>query len=254
MGRLGYVRDLFVHLVSVELRLLYQGSGLGIAWTLVNPIIQLIVFSLIFTRVLRVEVPQYPLFLCCGLLCWNAFSESLTMAAGSIVKSRNVLYQPGFPPFMMPLVVVMLGLIHLVFSFSILAVLMMYYRVSPGWSALALPLLMGVQFLLTLAFAFPLAALQVRFQDVGRLLAVAFRFLFFLTPILYTTDGLSRLFRLFYAANPLTHLIDGYRSILMNGGWPNWSALSLIAGFALIALIIGFRYFEARRFQFIEDL
>ena len=252
--RLGYARDLFVHLVGLELRLLYQGSVLGITWTLVNPIIQLIVFSLIFTRVLKVEVPHYPLFLCCGLLCWNAFSESLTMAAGSIVRARNVLYQPGFPPFMMPLVVVTLGLIHFVFSFSIIPVLMVFYRVPPEWPLLALLPLLGIQLVLTLACAYPLAALQVRFQDVGRLLVVAFRFLFFLTPILYTTESFPRIIQLFYAANPLTHLIEGYRAILMYGSWPNWIALIVISSGSVIALIFGFRFFQSRRFLFIEDL
>lgn len=253
-SRIGQVRDLFLHLVGLELRLLYQGSALGIAWTLVNPIVQLVVFTLIFTRVLALEVPYYPLFLCCGLLCWNAFSESLTMAAGSIARARNVLYQPGFPPFLMPPVVVTLGLIHFVFSFSLVAVLLVYYRLTPGWPILALPLLLGVQTLVTLALAYPLAALQVRYQDVSRLLAVVLRFLFFLTPILYSTSRFPEEFDWFFAANPLTHLIEGYRAVLMDGAWPDGLALSVIAAIAAVALVFAVRFFEARRFQFIEDL
>ena len=139
-----------------------------------------------WTGVDRRSAP-YPVFLCCGLLCWNAFSESLTMAADSIVNARNVLYQPGFRPFMMPMVVVTMGMIHFVLSCSILAVLLAYYRVPLGWPVVALPLLLGIQGLLTLALAFPLAALSVSFHDTKHLLSVALRFLFFLTPILYAT-------------------------------------------------------------------
>lgn len=252
--RLRYVRDLFVHLVSLELRLLHQRSRLGLLWTLANPIVQLVIFTAVLGRVLAVDVRFYPLFLCCGLLCWNAFSESLTMAAGSIVNARNVLYQPGFRPFMMPLVVVTMGLIHFIFSLSILIVLLVYYQVSPGWPVIALPLLLLIQTTLTLALAYPLAALSVTFDDAKHLLSVALRFLFFLTPIVYATDTFPRLFHYFYAANPLTHLIRAYRDIFMDGVWPDWPALAGVAAGSLVALALGFRFFEARRFQFIEDI
>ncbi len=253
-GRLGYALDLFIHLISLEMRLLYKRSWLGVFWTLLNPVIQLLVFSLIFSHVLTVATPRYPLFLCCGLLCWNAFTESLTMAAGSIVSARNVLYQLGFPPSVMPLVVVTVGLIHLIFSLSIVAVLLAWYKVPLVWPVAALPLIIGIQGLLTLALAFPLAALHVRFHDVKHLLAVVFRFMFFLTPILYATDAFPHMHRLFYAANPLTHLIEGYRTVLMDGAWPDWSALAGVAAASLVLLVFGFRYFQSRRFQFIEEL
>jgi lipopolysaccharide transport system permease protein len=252
--RARYVRDLFLHLVSLELRLLHKRSRLGVAWTLANPIVQLVVFTSILGRVLAVDVPYYPLFLCCGLLCWNAFSESLTMAAGSIANAPNVLYQPGFRPVMMPLVIVTIGLIHFVLSLSILAVLLVWYGVAPGWPVIALPLLLLVQSVLTLALALPLAALSVSFDDARHLLSVALRFLFFLTPIVYATDSFPRAFHFFYAANPLTHLIRAYRAIFVEGRWPDWIALSGVAAASLVALFIGFRFFESRRFRFIEDI
>jgi lipopolysaccharide transport system permease protein len=252
--RARYVRDLFLHLVSLELRLLHKRSRLGVAWTLANPIVQLVVFTSILGRVLAVDVPYYPLFLCCGLLCWNAFSESLTMAVGSIANAPNVLYQPGFRPVMMPLVIVTIGLIHFVLSLSILAVLLTWYRVAPGWPLLALPVLLLIQSVLTLALALPLAALSVSFDDARHLLSVALRFLFFLTPIVYATDSFPRAFHFFYAANPLTHLIRAYRAIFVEGRWPDWIALSGVAAASLVALYIGFRFFESRRFRFIEDL
>ena len=254
LERARYVRDLFVHLVSLELRLLHKRSRLGVAWTLANPVVQLVVFTSILGRVLTVHVPYYPLFLCCGLLCWNAFSESLTMAAGSIANAPNVLYQPGFRPVMMPLVIVTIGLIHFVLSLSILAVLLAYYRVWPGWPLVALPLLLGIQSLLTLALALPLAALTVSFDDAKHLLSVALRFLFFLTPIVYATDTFPRALHILYAANPLTHLVRGYRAIFIDGSWPDWVALSGVAAGSLIALLVGYRFFESRRFRFIEDI
>lgn len=249
-----YVRDLFVHLVSLELRLLHKRSRLGVAWTLANPIVQLVVFTAILGRVLDVDTPYYPLFLCCGLLCWNAFSESLTMAAGSIANAPNVLYQPGFRPVLMPVVVVTIGLIHFVLSLSILGVLLAWYRVTPGWPILALPLLLAVQSLLTLALALPLAAVLVSFDDARHLLSVALRFLFFLTPIVYATDSFPPAFQVFFAANPLTHLVRGYRAIFLDGAWPDWGALAAVAAVSLAALLAGFRFFESRRFRLIEDI
>jgi len=249
-----YVRDLFLHLVSLELRLLHKRSRLGVAWTLANPIVQLVVFTSILGRVLAVDVPYYPLFLCCGLLCWNAFSESLAMAAGSIANAPNVLYQPGFRPVMMPLVIVTIGLIHFLLSLSILAVLLAWYGVAPGWPVLALPVLLLIQSVLTLALALPLAALSVSFDDARHLLSVGLRFLFFLTPIVYATDSFPRAFHVFYAANPLTHLVRAYRAIFVEGRWPDWMALSGVAAASLVALLIGFRFFESRRFRFIEDI
>lgn len=252
--RLDHAWEVFIHLVALQLRLLYKGSWLGLVYTLFNPIVQLVVFSLIFSRVMTVNTAPYPLFLYCGLLCWNAFSESLGMAAGAIVGSRNLVHQPGFPPLALPVVVVAIGLVQFALSLSIMAALLVYFRPALGWSLAALPLLIGIQTLLILALAFPLAALQVRFHDVKQLLAVGLRFLFFLTPILYATDRFPDTYHLFFAANPLTHLIEAYRAIFMYGVWPDWTSLSAVAAVSSIALILGFRFFQLRRFQFIEDL
>jgi ABC-type polysaccharide/polyol phosphate export permease len=149
---------------------------------------------------------------------------------------------------------VTIGLIHFVLSLSILAVLLAYYRVPLGWPVLALPLLLGIQSLLTLALALPLAALSVGFDDAKHLLSVALRFLFFLTPVVYATETFPRTFQLFYAANPLTHLVRAYRAIFIEGIWPDWLALSWVAAGSLIALLVGFRFFESWRFRFIEDI
>lgn len=252
--RLGHARDLFLHLVSLQLRLLYKGSWLGLVYTLLNPIVQLMVFSFVFSRVMAIEVSSYPLFLCCGLLCWNGFSESLKMAAGSVAGAPSVVHQPGFPPFALPVVVVAMGAVQFILSLSILVALLIYYRPPLGWPVVALPLLIGIQTLLILALAFPLAALQARYHDVKQLLVVVLRFMFFLTPILYAADRFPGTFHPFFAANPLTHLIEAYRAIFMYGVWPDWTALSSVAAGSAIALILGFRFFESRRFQFIEDL
>lgn len=248
------LHDQFLHLVAVELRLLHQRSMVGMAWTLVNPIAQLVIFTVVLGRVLTVDTPHYAVFLCCGLLCWNAFSESLTMAAASIVNTRYVLYQPGFRTSMMPVVFVAIGQVHFVLSLSILATLMAYHHVPIGWPVLALPVLLVVQAALTLALAFPLAAVSVSFYDAKHLLSVALRFLFFLTPILYATDRFTGTLHVFFWLNPLTHLIRGYRAIFMDGAWPDWPALAGVAAFSSVALVIGYRFFESRRFRFIEDI
>lgn len=252
--KLGYAWHLFLHLVSLQLRLRFKGSWLGMVYTLANPIVQLVVFSLIFTRVMRVDVASYPLFLCCGLLCWNAFRESLAMAVMSVASAPSVLYQPGFPPSALPLVVVAMGLVQFIMSLSILAVMLLYYQAPLGWSVTALPIIICVQTLLILALAYPLAAMQVSFHDVRHLLTVVLRFMFFLTPILYSADSFPPVFRIFYEINPLTQLIDAYRAVFMHGDWPDWAALAGVAVGSVILLILGFRYFESRRFQFIENL
>lgn len=248
------LHDQFLHLVAVEMRLLHKRSKIGIAWTLVNPIVQLVIFTVVLGRVLVVDTPHYAVFLCCGLLCWNAFSESLTMAAASIVNTRYVLYQPGFRASMMPVVFVAMGQVHFVLSLSILATLLAYHHVPIGWPVLALPVLLAIQALLTLALAFPLAALSVSFYDAKHLLSVALRFLFFLTPILYATDRFQGMLHLFFWLNPLTHLIRAYRAVFMDGAWPDWLALAGVAVSSLLALVLGHRFFESRRFRFIEDI
>ncbi len=252
--RLGQARDLFLHLVSRHLRLLYKGSWLGLVYTLLNPIVQLVVFSFVFSRVMAVEVSSYPLFLCCGLLCWNGFSESLKMAAGSVAGAPSLIHQPGFPPFALPVIAVALGVVQFILSLLILVVLLIYFSPPLGWPVVALPLLIGIQTLLILALAFPLAALQIRYHDVKQLLVVALRFLFFLTPILYAVDRFPGNFHVYFAMNPLTHLIEAYRAIFMFGVWPDWTAIFGVAAVSAIALVLGLRFFESRRFQFIEDL
>jgi lipopolysaccharide transport system permease protein len=253
-SKFRYQFDLLRELVLRDLRLRYKRSLLGVFWSLLNPLLQLLVFTLIFGVVLPLNIPNFPLFLFVGLLAWNWFQASLTEATGAIVDNRDLIRRPGFSTTILPVVPVTTNFIHYLIALPVLLLFLWLSRVPLSPLALMLPLVLAVQFVVTLSLAYVLAALHVSFRDVRYLLAVALLLGFYMTPVFYDSAAIPAAFQPLYHLNPLVTLIESYRDLLLYGNMPQWGWLVLLAFAGSLALWWGVRLFEHKSIHFAEEL
>ena len=252
--RLLYLRDLLFTLVGRDMKLRYKRSILGIAWSLLTPLAQLAVFYLTFDVLLPLNIPNYPAFLFSGLLVWNWFQGSLYQATSAIVDNRDLIKRPGFPAAILPAVTVASNLIHFLLALPILFVFLILGGTGLTDAVLALPLVISLQFILTLSLAYFTATFYVTFRDTQHLLGVLLNLLFFLTPIFYKSSDLPAQYQTFYRVNPMVHLIEAYRVILLSGSLPNGIDLLALTFPAIAILALGYYIFRRASDHFVDHL
>jgi lipopolysaccharide transport system permease protein len=250
---LSYLYDLLRVLVDRDMKLMYKRSALGVAWTLINPLMQLLVFVFVFQGIIKVDIPQYSSYVFIGLLVWNWFQNSLFQATGIIINSRPLIRQPGFPTAILPVVVVTTGMIHFILALPVLFVFLLIDGVQLQPILLVLPVLQLIQFGLTVTFSYFLAALNVTFRDTQHTLGVLLQLLFYLTPIFYNIDSIPSQYWYLYGLNPMVHITICYRQILLWGVQPDWLALAIIAAITMVLLPIGYLVFKRQSYRFVEE-
>ncbi len=249
-----YLRDLLRELVVRDMKLRYKRSILGIAWSLLNPLAQLLVFHFIFSLVLPLNIPNYSAFLFSGILVWTWFQTSLFTATGAIVDNPDLIRRPGFPMAILPVVTVMTHLIHFLLALPILLLFLLLSGTQFTSAILTLPLVIVLQFLLTLSLAYLVAAIHVTFRDTQYLLGIFLLLGFYLSPIFYETSLIPGRYQLFYRLNPMVGLVDAYRAILMRGELPNHLPLLALGGLAVGVLWFGYKVFMRSSYRFVEEL
>ncbi len=276
LARLASYRGLIQSLVARELTARYRGSVLGFFWSFVNPLLLLIIYSVVFSVFLvsRVEgIEPYALFLFCGLLPWTWFSTALNESAGVLISGGNLIKKVLFPAEVLPIVSVLASMAHFFLGLPILAGFLVWYSVGPPtidpetgtvlshqivlhWQELIwLPLVIAVQLVLTTGLALLLSALTVHFRDIRDILANLLTFWFFATPIIYwwNTPELRR-YKWFFDLNPFSHLAISYQEILFfpDNAFGHWKWL-LALGVASIAIFFaGYWVFDRLRDSFAE--
>jgi lipopolysaccharide transport system permease protein len=249
-----YLRDLLRELVVRDMKLRYEGSMLGMLWALVNPLAQLLVFVIVFKHVIRLEIPNYPLFVFSGVLAWNWTREGLLRSANAITSNRDLIRQPGFPLGLLPVVALSTPLIDLLIALPILVLFVVFGDGKLTMAILWLPLIIVLQFLLLQGLGYLVAAAQVLFRDTSHLLGVILMLGFYLTPIFYDTQNVPSGFRALTALNPLAYVVAAYRSVIMRRQVPDLRVLFGLAMLGTLLCWIGRRVFERASHQFAEEL
>lgn len=247
-------RDLFVELVVRDIKLRYRGSLLGVLWTLINPLAELLVLLFVFGRVLRVDIPNFPSYLFIGLIVYTWFQTSLTFATTAFVANRELIRRPGVPAAVLPVVAVASNLVHFLLSLPILAGLFVMRGTPIPLTSLWLPVLVGLEFAFIVACAYPLAILYVWFRDMQHLLRVALQLLFYLTPVFYQVSVIPGPLRVFYAANPMARLMDAFRDVLMYATPPDPAGLAIVAAWSAVLLLAGLFWFRRVGHRFADEL
>lgn len=247
-------RHLVVELVRRELKLRYRGTWLGFLWTLLNPLVFMVVYTLVFSTFFRVGIPKFPAFLLSGLLPWIWFSESISSGTNCFVDHAGFLRNAVFPSEVLPLIPVSTGMMNYIFSLPVLFALLLIYRVPLGWSLLALPLVMAVQFILATSIVYFAATYNVLFRDLRYIVQHVLLVAFFLTPIMYDFSIVPAQFQWILKLNPMTIIIDSYRRIFFYGMWPYWRNLGLVLALALVLVALGSMVFQRNKEMFAEYL
>jgi len=239
-GELWAYRELLLFLAWREVRVRYKQSALGIAWVLIQPLITMVLFSVVFGRLAHLPsgALPYPLFVLSGLLPWQLFASSLTRAGGSLVQNANLLTKVYFPRLIIPLAAAIAGLVDFAISLILLVAVLIYYGVRPGWQMLALPLFVMLALLAAIAIGLWLSALNVRYRDIQVGLPFLIQIWFFATPVAYSASLVGGgLTRLLYDLNPMASVIQGFRWSLTGGPAPGIQLLGSTA--LLLAILIG---------------
>jgi len=252
--RLIYLRDLVRELVARDMKVRYKGSALGIVWSLMNPLMQLVVFHFIFRLVLELNIPRYSSFALSGMLAWSWFQASLLDASGSMLTNRELIKRPGFPVAILPVVAVTTHLIYFLLSLPILLLFLIIGGSGVKPMILVLPLIMAVQFVLTLGLGYLAAIANVMFRDAHYLLGVALQLLFFLTPVFYDASSVPQRYQTLYQLNPMVHLVGAYRGVLIEGRCPVGFAMLAISGLAAGLLYVGLRTFMRASYRYAEEV
>jgi lipopolysaccharide transport system permease protein len=249
-----YIYDLLRELVIRDMKLRYKRSVLGIVWSLLNPLFQMLVFIFLSCRVLSLDIPNYPSFVFTGVLAWNWFQSAVITTTGAITGNRELVKRPGFPTAILPVVTVTTNLIHFLLA---LPVPLLFFLLGGGRLTgviLALPFVIMLQFLLILGLGYLVATVQVTFRDTQHLLGVFLMLLFYLTPVFYDASVVPERYQTFYRLNPMFHLITAYRAILIQGNLPDLRVLLALGVFGGVLLWLGHTVFTRASYRFVEEL
>jgi lipopolysaccharide transport system permease protein len=245
MNSVTYHFDLIRHLAWRDFVLRYKGSVLGILWSLLPPLAQLLVLVFLFGRVVPLNIEAYPAFVFCGLLPWIWFSTSLNSAGYLFVNNRDLLRRPNFPASTLVVTNILSNLLHFLVFLPILVLLLVFYDRGLGFVLVFVPLLIFIQLILTVGLGLIVATLNVFYHDVQHMVSVAVMLLFYLTPVFYKAQVVPERFQFVYLLNPLAQLVHNYREVFFYGLMPNWGEL-LVSGCMSMA-VLGLGYWVYRR-------
>jgi lipopolysaccharide transport system permease protein len=238
--------DLFLTLTRHRIRVRYRQAFLGIGWAVVQPIAIMLIFTLVFSRIARMpsEGIPYPLFAYTGLLLWSAFSTALTSATHALVSHASLITKVYFPREILPLTYVAAALFDLTIGSSVLIGLLLYHQIPIGWTWIAVIPVVVLLAVILASLSFCCSAIQVRFRDVGLAIPLVLYLWMFVTPIAYPLEAVPERYRLWVELNPMTGLVESFRTAVLHGAWPDPAALTSPAITALVLLPLSYLLFK----------
>jgi lipopolysaccharide transport system permease protein len=232
-------RELLYFLTWRDVKIRYKQTAIGVAWAVLQPVLTTAVFTVLFSTFARFETGSvpYPLFALSGLMVWLFVHNAVTMASNSFVSNTNLVTKVFFPRLIVPLAAVLAGLFDLLISLLILVVLMLSYSAIPNRNVVFFPLFLFLSLLLATALGVLLSAVNVRFRDVKFALPFLLQVWLITSPIFYPTSILSDKWKLVFAVNPLTGVLEGVRTSLFGGAF-DWRVIG-ISCVSLLVLSVG---------------
>lgn len=254
-------RDLFYNLVVRDLKVRYKKSALGFLWSLLNPLLMMVVFTIVFTILTVPTVDNFPVFVLTGLVAWNFFANSVTGAAQTIVGNSTLINKVYFPRELLPASLVASNLVNFLLTMLVLFGFILAFGIKLTPMVLLLPVILAIQVMLVLGIALIVAAVNVYYRDVSVLLEVGITAWFFLTPIFYQLERIPHtisflgidVWRWVYMLNPMASLVTDYRYILLYGLPPiKHSVFAVVESAALF--VVGYWLFRTLSVRFSEEL
>jgi ABC-type polysaccharide/polyol phosphate export permease len=254
-GELVQYRELLSSMTRRDLLLRYKQTIMGFGWAILMPVTYMIVFSLIFTRVVKLEtgVP-YPIYAYTGLLPWNLFASSLRFAVGSLTTNHTLVTKVYFPREILPFSAILVSLVDFAVGALVLAALMAFYHVPLHTTVLLVPFVVLVQVMFTAGITLLLAMGNLFYRDVKYLLEIGITLWMFATSVVYPVQRLGGQLAWLLALNPMTPIIDAYRALLLHGTLPPAGPFAWAAGVSVLTLIVAWVVFHRAEFRFAESI
>lgn len=246
-------QDLFYFLVWRDIKVLYAQTILGFAWAILNPLIQIVIFSIIFGKVAKIPTDGIPyvLFSTVAIIPWTYMAESMNVSSQSLVSGQNMLGKVYFPRIVYPITPILAKLVDFSISLVLLVAVMVYYRIPPTSNLLYLPLLVVLMMSVPAGIGMWLSALAIRYRDVKFAMPFVIRMLIYSAPILYTASSIPKDYRFLYSLNPIVSVVEGYRACLLGLPMP-WEYIVPGAVTASVLLVFGAVYFRRMERVFVD--
>ena len=247
--------------VKREFQSKYQNSLLGVAWNVLNPLAMIIIYTVVFSQVMRARLAgvdstfAYSIYLCAGVLTWGLFAEIVDRGKNVFLEHANLMKKLSFPRICLPVIVVLNAGLNFAIIFLLFTVFLLITGNFPGWAFLALAPVLFIQVAFSIGLGMTAGVLNVFFRDVGQFLTIALNFWFWLTPVVYPASILPEHLRsLMLIVNPMAPIVSAYQTIFVYDRWPDWLTLAvpmLAAGFLCV---LGVRLFIKHAGEMVDEL
>ncbi len=252
--RIWAYRELLKNLILKDLKIRYGGSLLGLAWSLLNPLAMIVVYSIVFKYIFRIGLENYTVFLITGLLPWSFFGSSVSASTGAVIADTNLVKKIRFPREILPLATVQFNLVQFLMALAVFFPALIFFQAELGWTLLAFPAVLALHVGFTLGVALLLSAVSVFYQDIKHLTEVVLMILFWATPVVYPLSMVPERVRWLFKLNPLTVYLTGYQDIIFFGRWPPWDTWVLGTLWVAASVALGSWVFRRYDPRFAEEL
>ena len=248
--------------ITREFQLRYMGSALGALWTIINPLAMILVYTLVFSRMMKARLVDsgndplaYTVFLCSGTFAWTYFSEVVTRSGTMFLEQANLLKKSAFPRICLPAIVMGTATVNFVIIFGLFLGMLALIGRFPGATVLGVVPLLVIQQVFALGLGLIVGTLNVFFRDVGHITSIALQFWFWLTPVIYPISILpQRLRELASALNPMVRLVSGYQDAVLRGKWPDFTGCAVQAVLALVVACLGLTVYRRLSASVVDEL
>lgn len=255
-----HYRGFILGSVQREFQSRYRNSLLGALWTVLNPLAMIIVYTVIFSRLMQARLPGvendlgYGIYLCAGLLTWGLFAEILGRSQAVFLEHANLLKKLSFPRICLPLVVVLNALLNFGIIIGLFLGFLLVTGNFPGWVILGMLPVLLIQVVFAVGLGIILGVLNVFFRDVGQMTGIVLQFWFWFTPIIYPPSILPESAAALLKWNPMVPLIQAYQGIFVQAAWPQWGSLWPMALISVLLCLFGLSLFRKRAGEMVDEL
>lgn len=247
-------KELLFAITLREIRVKYKQSVLGVLWAILQPLVLMLIFSIVFSYLTRIPsdgIP-YPLFVLTAILPWTFFSSALTSAIPSLISNINILTKIYFPREIFPFAAVLSALVDFSIALIIFAVMMVYYRVPVTPFILFVIPILAVQILLILGLSLFASAVNVYYRDVKHTLPLLLQIWMYISPVIYPLSLVPEKIKWLYVLNPMAPIIDSYRKVTLMGTAPDFMLLFTALITSLIIFVAGYMFFKKLEMTFAD--
>jgi lipopolysaccharide transport system permease protein len=253
-------RDFILSSVLREFQMRYRNSLFGIAWSIINPLTMIAIYTVIFSKIMHSRLPDtdqpfaYSIYLCAGLITWGLFSDILSRSQNVFLDNANLMKKLVFPRICLPLIVVLNAWTNFIIILTLFLLFLAIVGAFPGWPLIALIPVLTLQTLFAVGLGIIVGVVNVFFRDAGHLFTIVLQFWFWLTPVIYPLSALPAWAADIVKLNPMTAVVTAYQTIFVAAAWPDWISLWPAALSCVLTCVLGMALFRARAFEMVDEL